>query len=391
MGKGCELEESLPPHGDGHGAGESEKEPCDPYARQSLTSERKVTSATGGLMAVLETDRLVDGERLRRAVLAFREAGDRGLTRLQLAEAMGQVGLRTADRARKLLEDQGAKLDQITNPRTRERAFIMRNGPKWDESISQATRLALRVAAMTLGQGGNAILEQQLAVLEEITDKNLTNKDRKTFERLRSNIRVAGGVSESLAGNQVAILEVVLKAFSAEIPRQLELDYRKPGASVSRKMTFSPYCFTQDLISGGTYLLGLDVEKQRISQIRLCRIEQAKVLARPVIFLKDKLKELERAAEHQVGGWASAEEPFEVVIRLEGAHWIQAMEEARPDFPGFNLEKKGSHAIVRFRANQPIGLMRWILQLGPCAEVVEPKSLRVAVREDVEAMMRLYR
>lgn len=388
---GYEYGETQLPSGDDHDARENEEESCASDDRQLLTSERKVTPSSGGHMAVLETDRLVDGERLRKAVQAFREAGDRGLTRIQLAEAMGQVGLRTADRARKLLEDQGAKLEPSTNPRTRERAFIMRTGPKWDESISQATRLALRVAAMTLGQGGNAILEQQLAILEEITDKNLTNKDRKTFERLRSNIRVVGGVSETFASSQVAIMEVVFKAFSAEIPRQLELDYRKPGASVSRKMTFSPYCFTQDLISGGTYLLGLDVEKQRISQIRLCRIEQAKVLARPVIFLKDKLKELERAAEHQVGGWASAEEPFEVVIRLEGAHWLQAMEEARPDFPGFNLEKKGSHAIVRFRANQPIGLMRWILQLGPCAEVLEPESLRDAVREDVEAMGNLYR
>jgi hypothetical protein len=30
----------------------------------------------GDLMAVVETDNLVDGERLRMAVLAFREAGD---------------------------------------------------------------------------------------------------------------------------------------------------------------------------------------------------------------------------------------------------------------------------------------------------------------------------
>jgi hypothetical protein len=193
-------------------------------------------------MAIVDTGKLVDGERLRMAVRAFREAGENGLTRAKLAIAIGNVKLRTADRAREVLEADGAKFTFRSEPRTRERIFIMVKGPRWDESISRETRLALRVAAMTLGHGGNAILERQLETLEQITDKSLTDKDRRIFERLRKNVHVMGGVAETPGDGQVAALETVFNAFSADIPRQLELDYRKAGAATSRKIIFSPYC-----------------------------------------------------------------------------------------------------------------------------------------------------
>jgi len=343
-------------------------------------------------MATAETGRLVSKERLVLAVKAFREEPERGLTRVQLAKAMGHVGIRSADRAREVLDEQGAKFEMSSDPRTREKVFIMTKGPKWDESISQETQLALRLAALTLGQGGNSILEKQLGTLEKITEKSLTDRDRKIYERLRKNIRVKGGVAENPTSGQMAALEAVFKAFSAEIPRQLEVTYRRARAKSSSTMTFAPYCLTQDLISGGTYVMGVDVEKREIRQLRLSRIEHAKVLNRPVIFLREQERELERAAEYQVGGWYDGSAPFDVVIRIEGDHWIQAMEEARPDFPGFEVvEKKADHIIITFRANQPIGLIRWILQFGPCAEVLEPASMREAVREDVEAMAKTYR
>ena len=340
-------------------------------------------------MAIVDTGKLVDGERLRMAVRAFREAGDKGLTRVQLSEAMGHVILRTGDRARELLRAEGARFEIRTDPRTREKIFILAKGPKWDESISRETRLALRVAAMTLGHGGKAILERQLETLEQITDKSLTDKDRKIFERLRKNIHVMGGVAETPGDGQVAALETVFNAFSADIPRQLELQYRKAGAASSRKIIFSPFCLTQDLISGGTFVLGEDAEKHKVMQLRLSRIESAKVLGRPVIYLKEA--ELKRAAEHQIGGWVSPDEPFQVSLRVSGTNWIQAMEEARPDFPGFRMERKGSSALVYFMANAPEGLIRWILQLGPWAEVLGPEFLRGSVKKAVEEMAGLYR
>jgi predicted DNA-binding transcriptional regulator YafY len=340
-------------------------------------------------MAVVDTEKLVDGERLRMAVQAFREAADKGLTREKLAEAMGHVGLRTADRARKLLYDQGAVFEVRSEPRTREKIFVMKKGPRWDEGISRETRLALRVAAMALGHGGNAILEKQLEVLEQIIDKTLTDKDRKVLERLRRNIRVRGGVAEQAGDDQVVVLGKIFDSFSADIPRQLELDYQRAGASAPRKILFSPYCLTQDLFGGGTFLVGEEADTHKVMQVRLSRIKGIKIVNRPVIFLKEE--KLKRAAEHQIGGWIKTDEPFEVRLRVTGTNWIQAMDEARPDLPEFKIERRGTHAIISFRANAPEGLIRWILQFGQFAEVLGPEALRVKVKEASEAMARMYR
>jgi multidrug efflux pump subunit AcrA (membrane-fusion protein) len=44
---------------------------------------------------------------------------------------------------------------------------------------------------------------------------------------------------------------------------------------------------------------------------------------------------MERTAHFQIGGWTSEEAPFEVVLRIEGAHWVQAFKEAPPALPEF--------------------------------------------------------
>ena len=346
-------------------------------------------------MAAPVTKKLVRLERQKAALKAFREAGDKGLTRKKLATAIGSKSLRTPDRTLDVLREAGAKFDEKTEPGTRQKVFIMTKGPRWDETISKETRLALRVAAMALGHGGNATLEKQLEALEQIADKSLTDKDRKFFDRLRANIRVTGGVAEKAGNSQLAIMDKIFTAFAAEIPRQVEVEYTKAGATSPRTIVFSPYCLTQDLISGGTYILGEEVAKREVKQLRISRIQSVKVLDRPVIHLK--IAELQRAAEYQIGGWVTSEAPYEVKLRVEGDHWLQAMEEAHPDFPGFNIDRKFDSkrkidfAIVTFQANAPEGLIRWILQMGPLAEVLEPESLRSKVAKAVEEMAGLYR
>ena len=348
-----------------------------------------VGTSTGDPMAAADSKKLVRLDRQKAALKAFREAGDKGLTRKKLAAAIGSKSLRTPDRTLDVLRDAGAKFDYKTDPRSREKIFVMTKGPKWDETISKETRLALRVAAMALGHGGNATLEKQLETLEQIADKSLTDKDRKFFDRLRANIRVTGGVAERAGDGQLAILDKVFTAFAAEIPRQMEVEYTKPGATSPRTIVFSPYCLTQDLISGGTYILGEEVAKREIKQLRISRIRSVKVLDRPVIHLK--LAELQRAAEYQIGGWVTSAAPFEVKLRVKGGNWIQSMEDAHPDFPGFNIDHKVGFAIVTFQANATKGLIRWILQMGPLGEVLEPEALRSEVAKTVEEMAGLYR
>ncbi len=341
-----------------------------------------------------KNQKLVSLEVQKAALKFLREAGEAGVTRKGLRKGLS-VGVkngrsqRTADRALEVLEEAGAKLDTKTDPRTREKIFVLRKGPKWDEHISKETRLALRVAAMALGHGGNSTLEKQLEALEQLADKNLTDKDRRFFDRLRANIRMTGGVAEQPGNDQLVTLEKLFNSFAAEIPRQVELEYAKAGSSQPRTMIFAPYCFTQDLISGGTYLLGREVGKSPVKQLRISRISAVKVLERPA-FHSD-VDELERAAKYQIGGWIRADEPELVSLRVKGASWIQAMEEARPDFPEFTLKRKDGFAYITFLANAPEGLIRWILQMGPAAEVLGPESLRTQVANATEEMAAMYR
>ena len=61
--------------------------------------------------ATIQTQGLVDQERLKSAVALLREAGETGLTRIQLSRGLGDTSLRTVDRAIILLERQGARLE----------------------------------------------------------------------------------------------------------------------------------------------------------------------------------------------------------------------------------------------------------------------------------------
>lgn len=60
----------------------------------------------------LQTRGLVDSDRLREALRLIREAGSQGITREGLREGLGQVSLRTVDRAVALLEEQGAQIER---------------------------------------------------------------------------------------------------------------------------------------------------------------------------------------------------------------------------------------------------------------------------------------
>ena len=344
-----------------------------------------------GVQVSVETDKLVSAERLKAAVRAFHEAGEKGLTRHQLIEALGVLGVRAEHRARQALMAAGAAFEERRDPRTREKIFVMTKGPKWDEAISKETRLALRLAAMTLGHGGNSLLERQLETLETITDKNLTARDRRIFENLRKNLRVSGGFSDQHESSQLSVLETILRALFAEIPRQLEITYRAADAPKSKTYLFAPYCLSQDLVSGGTYLLGLKVNEKQVRSLKLCRIEQIKVTNRPVVLLPALEEALRLAADHQFGGFSETIPPFEVVMRVEGAWWIQSMKEAHPDFPGFSMEEESKDtALIRFQSNNCRGLVRWILQFGGDAEVLAPPELIKEVREHVEVLANTY-
>jgi len=338
------------------------------------------------MAAEIRTDGLVDAERLRRTLALLREAGPKGMTKLQLARRLGGVSTRTVDRAIILLEEQGARLDRSREGRPSVLHFRLQKGPTWDEHVTGDARLALRLAKLTLAQSGTLLWQDKLEALEALTSARMSSRDRTLFETLAKAVRVQGGTEDPIEAPEV--LEPILKALQEE--RELEFEYQSASAKAPTAHRVLPYALTHDLYSGGAFLLAWDPGRKEPIHLRLNRIGRAKAGPRTKV---PDVEPLERAARFQIGGWTSGEPPFEVVARIEGAHWVQAIKEAPPALPEFSerIARDGKSLEVRFKATHANGASRWILQFGEAAELLEPKWLRKEIQERLEKAAKAYR
>jgi len=334
----------------------------------------------------LKTEGLVDRERLQEVLRALREAGESGISRFTLASKL-DISLRSVDRAIGLLEGQGAKLERIRAGRPTVQHFVLRKGPGWDEHITPAARLALRLAGISLSQSGTLLWQDKLDTLEELVADKMSHKDRRLFDRLVSVLRVQGGQVDDPIENP-DLLEPLLRAF--EESKEIEVDYQAVGAPESSSRMVVPYAMTHDLFSGGCFLLVWDIKKLAPIHLRFNRIGSIKVGTRPGRIPDPEL--LERMARYQIGGWASPDEPFEVTARIRGPHWVQAFKEAPPALPEFvaDAHKDGMSTLVRFKANHEYGARRWLLQFGALAEVLGPDWLRENVRQQHAEALSIY-
>jgi len=332
--------------------------------------------ADGGIA----TQGLVDSERLRETLTLLREAGSEGISREKLRVKLGGVSLRTVDRAIGLLEAQSARLERLRRGSPPVMFFVLKKGPTWDEHVSSEARLALRVAGLSLAQSGTLLWQEQLEALEAFASKRMSSRDRRLFDRLKEAIHVQGGVEDPVESPD--ILEPILKALDGR--KELEVEYQSAAAKAPSIHTVVPFALTHDLFSGGTFLLVWEAQRHLPLHLRLNRIASARVTARVGGFPEEVMA---RAARYQIGGWTSGEEPFSVVARIKGAHWIQAFREAPPALPEFRADATEDGLAVRvvFKATHDYGATRWLLQFGAAAEVLEPARLR----REVLAQLRL--
>ena len=325
--------------------------------------------------STLSSGGLVDPGRLRDALALLREAGAGGLTREVLRAGIGEVSLRTVDRTIALLEEQGATIERVRKGWPSVMSFVLKKGPSWDDHISTEARLALRLAGLSLAQSGTLLWQDQLDVLERLASERMTNRDRHLFDRLKQAVCVQGGVEDPVEAPD--ILEPILRALEGR--KEVEVEYQSVSAKEPGLLRVVPYALTHDLFSGGAFLLVWNPQRRSPMHLRLSRISSLRVLARTAMPPESIMAQ---AARYQIGGWTSAEPPFEVEARICGDHWIQAFKEAPPALPDFQADAApdGKSVRVRFKANHDYGATRWLLQFGPAAEVLSPPELRDQMR-----------
>jgi len=326
---------------------------------------------------------------LRAALECAAEADDPA--RLPVTEAERQRWSRALDkkveRCITRLRGQHALIDRQMAPGGREVRFVMRQGPDWDEHVTSEARLALNLAALTLSHSGTDLWQEKLGIIESLASRHMSNRDRALFNQMAKAVKVYGGVEDS-SWDGTEILEPLLQAIQARC--LVELGYQKAGARQVATHRLAPQALTHDIFSGGAYLLAWDPRSRAPRQYRLNRISSVTLLEEPAII--NHPDRMQRALDYQIGAWTSGDQPFEVVARIWGTGWIQAIQEAPPAFKDFGstLEKGGSSLLVQFKANLEQGPMRWLLQFGSCAEVLAPESLRARVREDLRLAFEAY-
>ena len=310
----------------------------------------------------------------------------KAVTRKELGFRLGEVSLRTVDRAVALLEAQGGRVGRERRGRPAIIHFVLLKGPAWDEHVTSDARLALRLAALVLAQSGTLLWEDKLNAIEAMASGKMSNRDRCLFDQLSRSVVVHGGVDDPIESPD--ILEPILRGL--EGPREIEVEYQAAAAKAPSPHQVIPYALTHDLFSGGVFLLVWDPKRQAPIHLRLNRISRVKVAQRLSPLTHADL--MARAAKYQIGGWTSKEEPFAVEARIHGQHWVQAFKEAPPALPEFEADpmKDGRAVRVRFKANHENGASRWLLQFGASVEVLTPDWLREKIHAQHREAARHY-
>lgn len=334
----------------------------------------------------------VDPERLKQALLAIREAGPGGIAkgalraRLEAEDAAGEVSVKTVERCIARLEEDGARIRK--DSRGGQRLYVLERGPRWDEHITGQARLALKLASLTLCQSGTLLWQEKLDVLAQIASNHMSSRDRRLFGQLEQAVHVYGGADDSVEGSADETLEPILEALADR--RRILVDYQAAGAAAPKAYELVPCALTHDLFSGGAYLMAWDPGRDKPLLLRLNRISKVRPGRR--VGALPHPERLARALKYQIGSWQSDSEPFQVEVRIRGRHWVQALRDSPPALPECEsrLEPGGTSLVLRFRATHENGALRWVLQFGECAEVLEPDFLRRQVRDKLKAALDQY-
>ncbi len=340
-----------------------------------------------------ESNKLVDLRVLLKALRAFQNAGEEGLTRERLGVVLG-VGVKTADRARDLLCKQGATITKVGTAKPYR--FSMATPPNWLPQISTSVRLGLWAGMQVLSASGAPLLADRLSVLEPPSDQTMAKEDQATFDALDGMVQISGGVSPDPTEAQAELLESLLKALSQAPMRQFEVVTQGSHRN-ARACRVSPYRLVHDLTVSATFLVAWDMATCEPVLINLSHIESLEVTESPVHYpshdlFHPPLQILKTATQHLSGGKISASDPFQVVIRIHDRDVFDQLVEIPPSFPSLRLDRPHGNrpAEMTFTATHAEGVIRWVLPYGADLEVVQPDELRRSVKDAVLAVASRY-
>lgn len=176
------------------------------------------------------------------------------------------------------------------------------------------------------------------------------------------------------------VLEVLADAVQHR--RQLELNYRKPGAKAPGLRLVDPYHLAN--VNGDWYLFAFDHLRADIRTFSPSRIQTARptgaTFQRPARFA------LERQLQDSFG-IHSKEGDFEVVLRFDEtvADYIR---EKRWHPSQTCTELDGGGLEMRLKLGSLVEIQRWILGWSGHAQVLAPKELIQGVRDAAERILR---
>lgn len=338
-----------------------------------------------------DTANLVAAEVLQEILDRIRDAGPKGISKAALAEALDKTP-RTIDRAIGVLEAQGARFGK-DRLRVGNGApvihFSLEKAPSWDSKVTPHARLALEVALLALEGTGSDAWSSPLQSLRELAEQHLSTRDKQLFEQLRDHINVRAAADDAVPLDREVLLRLFTALGDAAGPRELELEYTAANGRQSTR-TVVPYTLTHDVFSGGAFLLAWDAKQSAPRHFRLNRIEALRLTGRAGIITDRAL--MEQARDYQIGGWVSAEAPFEVAVRVTGESWPAFLRETPPALPEVLVEgRKGQPGVLlRFKATEFNAPTRFILQFGADAVVEGPAGLKGHVRDVLKAALARY-
>ncbi|HUA64794.1 MAG TPA: WYL domain-containing protein [Alphaproteobacteria bacterium] len=163
--------------------------------------------------------------------------------------------------------------------------------------------------------------------------------------------------------------------------RQLELDYRKPGAARPESRIVDPYHLAN--VNGEWFLFAFDHARNDIRKFVPARIQAVK--ATDKTFERSQKFSLEKQLRDSFGVH-SGEGQYDVVIRFN-ARAADYIREKKWHESQQLRELKGGGVELRLKLSGLVEIERWILSWGGDAKVIKPRELAKAVRRCAEKIL----